>query len=126
MENSNVHCFGLSKPNAKKEPLSEQKNNVKTINLLDQKSSSESLDPKLLEIVSDITQSTIITDLNTDCMEYICDNLELKDLLSLADSSKRFYIPVCRSFKKKYCKSMLQIAGERYDLQIYFRKYFFT
>lgn len=69
-----------------------------------------------MELTSTVSESKMITDLNTDCMEYIFNYLELKDLLSLADSSKGFYTSLCSVFKKKYCKLTLKMGDVQYVL----------
>lgn len=51
--------------------------------------------------------TTKITDLNSDCMEYIFENLNFYDLLSVADSSKQFYGAVCQVFRRNYAKQNL-------------------
>lgn len=57
---------------------------------------------------SDNPESTNhITDLNEDCLVSIFGHLWLKDLLSVADSSRVFYTAVCQAFQKKYKKSYL-------------------
>lgn len=51
---------------------------------------------------SSIKEKTNITDLNVDCMENIFECLDLNDLLSLSNTSKIFYVAVCRVYKKIY------------------------
>lgn len=53
---------------------------------------------------ADETNATIIkiTDVNDDCLEIIFKNLEVGDLLNVANSCKRFKQPVDWVFKSKY------------------------
>lgn len=68
-------------------------------------------DPKPIE---HIPGSMNITNLNNDCMSYIFEYLELNDLLNIADSSKVFYVALCRVFKRKYNKTNLLLSNENY------------
>lgn len=50
----------------------------------------------------DLAGNTKIINLNIDCMEKIFEHLDLYDLLSVADSCKRFYDAACRVYKRKF------------------------
>lgn len=64
--------------------------------------SAEKIDE--LKHANSIDETTKITSLNPDCMEFIFNYLDLYDLLSVADSSKTFYNPVCQIYKRKFIK----------------------
>lgn len=49
-----------------------------------------------------ISQPKKITNLNTDCMEIVFENLEFNDLVNVIDSSKEFYSAACQVYKNKY------------------------
>lgn len=58
-----------------------------------------------MEILQEVPEPLSLTTINNDCKELIFQHLEWEDLLSLADTSKQLYSPVCYIFKRKYGKN---------------------
>lgn len=50
--------------------------------------------------IGSIIESTKITSLNTDCMEFVFEHLNVIDLVNVADSNTQFYSAVCQVFKQ--------------------------
>lgn len=67
-------------------------------------------------IAKNITETTKITSLNTDCLESIFEHLEFNDLINVADTSKHFYSAVCLIYKRKYVNMHLL-----FDEKLYYR-----
>lgn len=58
----------------------------------------------LFNIVNEnsMSETTKITDLNTDSMEAIFEYLEFDDLVNIAETSKQFYTAACQTYNRKY------------------------
>lgn len=49
-----------------------------------------------------ITETTKIIALNTDCLELIFEHLEFFDLINISDTNKHFYCAACQVYKRKH------------------------
>lgn len=56
-----------------------------------------------------LTKVMKLATLNNDCLELLFDHLELDDMISVADTSRIFYVPVCLAFKSKYKRTKIII-----------------
>lgn len=72
------------------------------------------------EMVNDNFSSSIqVTDVNSDCLEYVFYYLNLMDLINVADANKKFRQVAVSVFGRKYKEKKKLIIDDPIDLQIY-------